>query len=294
MAYRTAMTVRIPLVFLALLSLLGCSAEQTDQITFAVDPAHIERGAVVSRGLAACGVCHGDKPSPDAALSGGRAYSDRYGPVLASNITPAETGMLGWRAGEIVRVLRGGPRKDGTQLSSEVHRGYEWMSDADALAIVSYLLTVPPVERAVARRDISFIDRNTRGFFDVQREVKGYVPDIDPRFRVQYGRYLTDHVARCGFCHHKPGGLVGGGGEYLGGGRTIVIGEREGVAPNITNSIDFGIGGWSENDLTRYLQSGIKPGDAAASAKLCPTDFYRNAPVSDVQSISLYLKSLSE
>jgi mono/diheme cytochrome c family protein len=285
---------RIPLIVAAILTLLGCSAEQPEQITFMVDPTRIERGAVVARGLAACGVCHGDKPTPDAPLSGGRAYTDRYGPVAASNITPAESGIAGWRAGEIVRVLRGGPRRDDQQLSSEVHRGYEWMSDSDALAVVSYLLTVPPVERTVPRRDISFMDRNTRGFFDVQREVKGYVPDIDPRFTVQYGRYLTDHVARCGFCHNKPIGLVGGGEEYLAGGKTITLGDTEAIAPDITNSPDFGIGGWTENDLVKYLQSGVTPGDEGRTVKLCPTDFYRNAPVADLKSIALYLKSISE
>ncbi|MFM1847028.1 MAG: hypothetical protein RL417_502, partial [Pseudomonadota bacterium] len=72
MAYRTAMNHRIPLIVAAILTLLGCSAEQPEQITFTVDPTRIERGAVVARGLAACGVCHGDKPTPDAPLSGGR------------------------------------------------------------------------------------------------------------------------------------------------------------------------------------------------------------------------------
>ena len=293
MAYRNAMNLRVLFISTTLCGFLGCSTDQPEPINFTVDPSQIERGAVLTRGLAACGVCHGDKADPSAPLSGGRAYTDRYGAVTASNITPAESGILGWKAGEIVRVLRGGPDRTERELSREVHRGYEWMSDADALAVVSYLLTVPPVERAIERREISFMDRNTRGFFDVQREVKGYVPEIDPRFPVQYGRYLTDHVARCGFCHNKPIGLVGGE-EYLAGGRTITVGDEEGVAPNITNSPDFGIGGWSENDLARYLQSGVKPGDEGASAKLCPTDFYRFAPASDIKSIALYLKSLSE
>jgi len=293
MAYRTAMSRPFCLLSLGLTFLLGCSTEQPEKITFSIDPQQISHGAVLTRGLAACGVCHGESGSPDAPLSGGRAYTDRYGAVAASNITPSDSGIAGWRAGEVVRVLRGGPRRDEEQISSEVHKGYEWMSDTDALAIVSYLLTVSPVERSVARRDISFMDRNTRGFFDVQREVRGFVPELDPRFSVQHGRYLTDHVARCGFCHNKPVGLMGGE-QYLSGGRTVTIGEVEAVAPNITNSPDYGIGGWSEGEVVRYLQTGIKPGDEAATNKLCPTPFYRNAAPDDLKSIALYLKSLSE
>lgn len=293
MAYGTGMNRRIFLGLVGLAVLLGCSTEQPERITFSLDPHHIAHGAVLTRGLAACGVCHGDLGTPDAPLSGGQVYTDQYGPVAASNITPADSGLAGWRAGEVVRVLRGGPRRDDTQLSSEVHRGYQWMSDFDALAIVSYLLTVQPVERSVPRREVSFMDRNTRGFFDVQREVKGFVPELDPRFSVQYGKYLTDHVARCGFCHNKPAGLLGGE-AYLAGGRSISIGATESVAPSITNSPDFGIGGWSEAELVRYLQTGVRPGDEAATRKLCPTDFYRNAALADLKSIALYLKSLSE
>jgi len=287
------MNSRILLLIAGVSFLLGCSTEQPEQISFSLDPQQIAHGAVLTRGLAACGVCHGERGAPEAALSGGRAYTDGNGQVGASNITPSESGIAGWRAGEVVRVLRGGPRRDDQQLSSEVHRGYEWMSDTDALAIVSYLLTVPPVDHVVSRRDVSFMDRNTRGFFDVQREVKGFVPQIDPRFSVQYGKYLTDNVARCGFCHNKPVGLMAGE-EYLAGGRTITIGDTEAVAPNITNSPEFGIGAWSEAEVVRYLQTGVKPGDAEGTSKLCPTAFYRNADPEDLKRIALYLKSLGE
>jgi mono/diheme cytochrome c family protein len=292
MAYRNAMKIPILIAVFAAWFLGGCSPDLPEQISFTIEPAQIERGAELARGLAACGVCHGEGATPDAPLSGGRAYVDRYGAVLASNITPASSGLEGWRAGEIVRVLRGGPRRDDTALSTEVHKGFEWMSDADTLAVVSFLLTVPPVENAVARRDISFVDRNTRGFFDVQREVRGFVPEIEPRFAVQYGRYLTDHVARCGFCHHRPPGLLGGE-EYLGGGRTVSIGGVESVAPNITAAPGVGIGDWSQLDLVSYLRTGATPSGDVSAPRLCPTDFYRNASSEDLTSIALYLKSIT-
>lgn len=292
MAYRNAMKRRLFTAALMAAFLAGCSTDVPEQISFTTDPRQIERGATLVRSVAACGVCHGMTPTPDAPLSGGRTYVDRYGPVTASNITPAATGLEGWRAGEVVRVLRGGPRRDGSALSSEVHQGYEWMSDADMLAVVSYLLTVPPTEQSVARREVSFVDRNTRGFLDVQREVRGYVPEIEPRFPVQYGKYVTDHVARCGFCHDKPAVLLGGG-EYLGGGRTVSIGGVESVAPNIGPAPGVGLGDWSQLDIVTYLRTGVSPSGEVSSPRLCPTDFYRNASADDLTGIALYLKSLT-
>jgi len=282
------------ILFPLLLALLaGCSADAPDQIPAPVDEATLARGAHLVRGLAACGVCHGEKPDPDAPLSGGRTHGDMYGRVAAANITPARSGIGEWSAAEVIRAVRGSINRRDERLSSASHRGYEWMSDEDLLSVVAWVRALPPVENEVPRRTLSFIERNTTGFFDVKREVRGYVPAIDPSWRLEYGRYLTDHVARCGSCHNSPGGLLKEA-EYLMGGDTIEMDGEEKIAPAITNSRGDGLGAWSEEQIVHYLKSGQLPSGPVTDARFCPTGFYRNAAPAELRAIAAYLKSLPE
>lgn len=269
---------------------VGCSSTVNDPIGLPAEGGETERGRSLVKGLAACGACHGERKAPEALLSGGLPVFDKYGEVRAPNITPARSGLGEWTPRHVITVLRGGPNKDDKPLSRESHKGYEWMSDSDLLAIVSYLRTLPPIENEVPRRKIGFIKRNTVGFFDVQREVKGHVPEIDKTKPTAYGKYLADHVARCSSCHNSPSGFLTGEG-YLDGGKAILTAKGQKVAPNITNSDVYGIGAWSREDLIHYLRTGVTPDGSRTDPDYCPTRFYRNADENDLVALAAYLKA---
>jgi len=271
--------------------LVACGPRPTFPVPDILEPERVAYGRDLANGLAACGFCHGEQSIPGSPLSGGRVLTDSYGTVVAPNITPATSGIGEWQISEIVSALRGARGADQRHLSLEVHRGYEWMSDRDLYAIVAYLRALPAVENEVPRRSIGALARNTTGFFDRWREVRGYVPPINPQDKVAWGGYLVDHVARCGSCHDLPGGFFTGG-RYLSGGQEIEIDGESRLAPDITADERLGIGSWSEAEIIYYLQTGEAPGNKFVDPTFCPTNFYARADKSDLQAIAAYLKTL--
>lgn len=279
--------------FLALgvIGLVSCSTEKEVPKPEALkSPELVAKGSALVNGLGACGFCHGLNPDPDSPLAGGRAWEDRYGRVTAPNITPSKSGLGLWTTDQIISAIRGGISKDGEPLSVEVHRGAEWISDADALAISAYLKSLPPIDNQVSRRTISFIDRNTTGFFESRRDVEGYVPEIDRRHEVEYGEYLVSHVARCTQCHNSEK-TVFSGEEALAGGKDIKTDDGLKVAPGIANSTLYGVGSWSEADIVSFLRSGVTPEKREIDSRFCPVRFYARAEPSDLTAIAKYLKS---
>ena len=272
--------------------LLGCTAEQPEPVWLPTRSEDMERGKELVTGLAACGFCHGTSNSPQAALAGGQVSEDRYGSVMAANITPDnETGIGLWSPEALLRGIRASVNNQDQRFSPDVHRGFEWMADADVLAIAGYLRALPAVSAQVERRSVSFIDRNTTGFFDVRREVKGYVPEIERRFVTEYGQYLVNHVARCGTCHNSPSGLLSSE-NYLAGGMTITRAGAGKLAPGIAGSKTSGLGGWSEGQIMNYLQTGGTPDGRHSDDNYCPTKFYARASPGDLSAIAKFLKAL--
>ena len=217
---------------------------------------------------------------------------DAFGEVAGPNITVSPTGIGTWSESDIRTLMRANKRPDGTYLYSWFHKGNEWMSDADLTALIAYLRSVPAVDNAVERRDIWWIERNTIGFFTAAAEVKGYVPQIAPRFRAQYGEYLTNSVAGCNRCHATPGGTFGSDDPFNGGAEVTFDGETK-VAPNISQSKIAGIGNWSEADLARYLRTGMTASGREVDKRFCPIEFYQRAAPEEIDSVVTYLRSLS-
>lgn len=269
----------------------ACSAPAPDRVARPNTPPYLERGRSLVRGLAACGFCHGEEPRPEAVLSGGQEQYDRYGAVPAANITPARAGIGGWSTNEVLRALRSAVAPGGELLSQEVHRGYEWLSDDDALSVAAYLWSLPPVEQEVERRHVTALERNTTGFFESAPEIRGLVPSISPRFQVAYGRYLVDQVARCGYCHTTPAGFVSSA-QYLAGGKLVKTASGEKRAPGLTSSAVDGLGSWTEQDIVQFLASGTTPEGRTVDPASCPIAFYRNASPEDAVALAKYLKTV--
>jgi len=276
--------------FFTILALLisSCSSHEPEVVEYGHNPQFVKRGEHLANGMALCAFCHGSTGEPFSELSGGKTVYDRFGAVQASNITPSDTGIDGWSETDIVRSIRAGRGADDRQLSMDVHSGYEWMSDTDAFSIAAYVSSVPPVPNEVPRRSISLLGRYTRGLFDKQREVTGHIPAIPKRFKVEYGKYLVDHVARCTYCHNSPGGIFSAG-DYLRGGAWIRSGELERRAPGIASLQD-----WSEEALVHYLKTSELPDESVSDPEFCPTSFYANAGDEALNAVAAYLIALPE
>jgi cytochrome c553 len=250
-----------------------------------------QRGSQLVSGLGACGFCHSMDGLTTSPLSGGRLMRDSYGDVHGPNITRAGTGIGEWSEADFKRALRTNVRPDGSEIGSQPHRGFEWLADTDVTAVTAYLRTLAPIEREVEPRRISALDRNTTGLLEARVDVKGYISAIGPQFRTEYGQYLTDHVARCGSCHTKPGGWIASE-EYMAGGREISFDGEYKLAPNITSSKTAGIGSWSEFDVAQYLRSGKTPAGREVDSKFCPVQFYAKAPQEQIDAVVAYLRTV--
>lgn len=278
-------------LIIAVICLAACSVEPPDPVADPPSHQYVEKGRRLAKGLAACGFCHSADGEPQSLLSGGRLMRDGYGDFEVPNISPAANALKDWSTLDIINLMRSGIRPDGDRISGELHSGFEWMSDADLLAIISYLKSIPPVKNDFESRTIGMLARNTIGFFEGESRVSGYVPEIDKADQLAYGQYIANHLARCGVCHDTPA-TVFESVVPLGGGRMIRIADEAKVAPNISQARNSGIGNWSEEQIVSFLQSGETPSGKSVDQDFCPVGFYANALPEDLVSLAKYLKSI--
>ena len=272
---------------------LGCSSERVVPIGDPAGNAYLSRGRELVQGVAACGFCHGSASEPEAPLAGGLMQVDRYGEVPSANITVAASGIRDWSTRELMDAIRFSVGQDDRMLSLEVHQGFEWLSDFDTLSTIAFIRAQVPVENQIERRELGTIQKNTTGFWDSRRKLTGYVPEIKRSGSLEYGKYLTEHVARCVMCHNGSEGFFSDG-EYLAGGKTIVTTDGEKTAPSVRSTEGSAVATWTIEDLVSFLRSGKTPQGRAVDKRFCPVNYYRNASDTDLQAISKYVKSIQE
>lgn len=143
------MKARIPAVMAALLTLAGGLPARAE--------APLGRGAYLVE-IMGCGDCHTPghflgKPDMAHRLSGSDVgfMIPGLGYFWGSNLTSdSATGLGKWSKAEIVTALRKGLRPDGRMLAPSMPwRSFAAMTDADAMAVATYLKSLPPVARRV-------------------------------------------------------------------------------------------------------------------------------------------------
>jgi mono/diheme cytochrome c family protein len=218
------------------------------------DPAVIARGQYLVYGPAHCVECHvgssddimraserGVRP----ALTGGMKFAAApLGAMYAKNITPdRETGIGRYTDGQIARMLRWSVRPDG-RASMQLLMPYGDMSDADIVAILSFLRAQPAVPHRVPENEWSTIGKAVKTFapiFQPRREVHP-APQPPQGPTAARGAYLARSVANCAACHTQrdPVSFAALRPEFAGG-NEMEPAERSGVdrsvwfrTPNLT------------------------------------------------------------
>jgi mono/diheme cytochrome c family protein len=216
------------------------------EVTRSTDPAVIARGQHLTNSIGACSgrLCHG------ADLGGGP--TTEMGPVMVFSPPNITSGSLGaaYTDGELARLIRYGIKKDGHSLAFMPAQDFRWLPDSDVLAIVSYLRTVPPVERSNGPTTIrtlgKVLDRRDAMVLDVARRIATAPVDTAPlpTPTAAYGVYM---VHMCRGCH----------GESLSGG------PLPGAPPSIPTPLNLtpdatGLQGWSFDDFDRVMRHGVR------------------------------------
>jgi hypothetical protein len=215
-------------------------------ITRSTDPAVIARGKHVATSIAPCGAseCHG-------ADLGGSAPIE-MGPVGVFTAPNISSGGLGaaYSDGELFRLIKHGLKKDGRSLRFMPTMDFCWLPDDDVVAIVSYLRTLPAVDRANGVTQVKtlgkVLDRKDMIVMDVARRIDHEHPlqGLPPAPTVAYGALLA---RLCTGCH----------GEHFSGGPIPGAPASIPIPLNLTPD-DTGLKGWSYEDFTHLLDTGVR------------------------------------
>jgi len=210
------------------------------------DPAVIARGKHLAESVAGCGIkdCHGGD------LSAGRTID--VGPVAtfaASNITPAGR-VAQYSDGELARLILHGIKKDGHPVQFMPIQEFNWLPDDDVIAIISYVRSVPPVDKSTQDTHVKWfgkvLDRLDKFPLDVARRVdhehRPTVPSPAPT--AAYGSFVG---RLCLGCH----------GEHLSGGPIPGAPPSIPIPKNITPH-ETGIKDYTFEDFNKLLETGIR------------------------------------
>jgi mono/diheme cytochrome c family protein len=213
----------------------------------------LERGAyLVAAG--GCISCHAGVDDPES-LSGGLALETAFGVFHAPNITPhPETGIGGWSGRDFVLALKHGRSPGGSfYYPAFPYPAYAGMTDADALAIGAYLLSLDPVEATAPPHELpGWLMRWTVAGWNLLAgwSEPGFPEEADPQ--KARGAYLARHLGHCGECHTPRNGL-----GILDQSREFAGGELpEGKVEAIDGEA---LADWSADDFMLLLNLGLKP-----------------------------------
>ena len=236
-------------------------------------PERIARGQYLSRHVAGCSDCHGERDwTEDSAPQmrdreghGGMAFRIGVGTLYAPNITPAR--LSTWTDGEVLRAMTSGVSKDGSPLFPLMpYDAYRQMSREDAESIIAFIRTLPTVARDVPPSQLNF------PFNLMVRTMPSPAPPLPekaphPSDRLAYGTYLTI-MASCVTCHTKmergqpvPGMAFAGGLEF----HTRSGGVQQ--SANITSDRETGIGSWTLEQFVGRFKSVGDADEASLSAE---------------------------
>jgi len=139
--------------------------EDVTTVPSSYPPEQVKQGQYLAQ-LLSCGTCHTDgaltgAPNYDRQYAGsktGIAYSNPFenenpGILYPANITPDnETGIGLWMDEELLRLLRSGVDVTGRRhIPVMPWPAYRNISDSDAMAIVAFLRSLPPIQHQVPK-----------------------------------------------------------------------------------------------------------------------------------------------
>jgi mono/diheme cytochrome c family protein len=269
----------------------------------------LARGTYLVNGILGCGNCHTPKDAHGKPISakelagGGLTIATPGFTATASNITPdRETGIGSWSDADIKRALTEGIRPSHVPLANAKLAPvmpvayYKALTPSDLDAVVTYLRALPPVRNAVPSP-----------VYKVPISYEPYPGAATPyteealRNPVQRGAYLAA-IGHCMECHtpFRTDAPVPDYRNSLGkGGRQFGPPVDSGFAKswqgslsrNVTSHPTAGIGGWSDEEITRAISKGIGR-DGRQLQPPMPYSWYAQMDDADLTAIVAWLRTL--
>jgi hypothetical protein len=160
---------------------------------------------------------------------------------------------------------------------------FAWLPDSDIVALISYVRSVPPVQRSSAETRIGLLgkvlDRRDLFLVDVARRIDHERRDLapPPDSTARYGSYLA---RGCMGCH----------GEGLSGGKIPGAPPSMPIPTNLTPHAS-GLQGWTFDDFLRALNTGVRP-DGSRIDPFMPFESFSKLDLVEKRALWAYLESL--
>ncbi len=249
-------------------------------------PGLVARGSVLAA-LGDCAACH--------TVPGGRAYAGGvalrtpFGTLYGANLTPdAQTGIGRWSLAAFTRAMRRGVAANGSNLYPALpYDHFTELDDADLAALYAFLQAGEPVRATPPANDLVFPlgwRPLLAGWKLLFLREHRFRPDPAHDAAWNRGAYLVEGLGHCGACHTPRNAL---GAEE--GGRFLAGGMAEGW-----QAWPLAGASWSEDELYRYLRTGLARHHGAAAGPMAPVAWnLARVPDADVRAMATYLASLA-
>jgi hypothetical protein len=210
------------------------------------DPVAIARGKHLAGAMAGCAVkdCHGPDLSAGKVTDGGP-----IGTMAAPNITNI---LPAYSDGELARLIRHGLKKDGRTVRFMPVNEFNWLSDSDVVALLSYLRTMPSVDKTNSSMRIKtlgkILDRKGLIPIDIAKKIDHDHVEMGPAVATptaEYGRWISRSCVGChGEAHFAGGPIPGAPPDFP-------------VPRNLTPH-ETGLKGWTFADFEKLIASGTR------------------------------------
>lgn len=270
--------------------------DRLDAATLEQTPAgDAARGELVfwAGGCASCHAAPGSEGEARLQLLGGVELPSPFGTFVAPNISPHEDGIGGWSLGDFANAMMRGVSPGGRHyFPAFPYPSYARMELADVADLFAFMQTLPPVAGEAPPHKVGFPFNVRRGvgLWKLLYFGDGPVVAVAETGPAARGRYLAEGPAHCGECH-TPRNAIGGPDKtrWLGGAPNPA---GRGTIPNITPG-GPDVGGWSEEDIASYLETGFTPEFDSAGGQMA--EVVKNLaelPADDRAAIAAYLKAV--
>lgn len=251
-----------------------------EHIAVSDDSATLARGAHLAASVG-CADCHGEGLRGNAMID-----APPMGRLVALNLTKGEGGVGGQLTPELIeRAVRHGVAPNGQPLRIMPANDYQYMTDDDIRAVVSYVRHVTPVNNVLAPSRLMLLPRvllvtNALPLLPAERmrDSAGAPMSVAPGPTKDYGLYLAT-LAGCRACH----------GPGLSGGKIEAGDPSWGPAANLTPSGN--LGKWSEAEFVQTIRTGRRPDGSALRAPM-PWKTIANMTDDELHAVWLYLQSV--
>jgi mono/diheme cytochrome c family protein len=205
-----------------------------------------------------CQGCH--TATGGASYAGGRGIETPFGTVYSSNLTADHaSGIGGWSPDDFWQAMHEGRSKDQRLLYPAFpYPSFTHLSRADSDALFAFLKTVPAVKQTNRSHALRWPYR-TQTALTVWRALYftpgGGVSKSGPVSVASRGADLVNGLGHCGTCH-TPRNMLGASRSALdlqGG----MMPMQRWYAPSLRDRQEGGVGDWSLDEVSRWLQTGV-------------------------------------